>query len=211
VRLKREKKPNREASVNLQALPYWGQLLIVVGLCVVMGWVFYQFIYSNEVNDVRSLEGRLNTIRDEVRKYKPEESRKEELEFEIEQIKTDLVLLEKVFPSEKNDVRVKRFIEEIARDYDIFLDTYKAGDMSEHEQYYERVVNIEARGRTIDFMRFFDSLVRKDLVVHIYDLELVRTAQAKMEGDRYPVTAKFKIASYVYRPVEEAAPAERGE
>jgi Tfp pilus assembly protein PilO len=196
--------------MNLQELPYWGQLLIVVGLCVVLGWVFYQFIYSNEVSEVQALDGRLNTIRDEIRKYKPEESRKEELEFEIEQIKTDLVLLEKVFPSEKNDVRVKRFIEEIARDYDIQLDSYKAGEMTEHEQYYERVVNLETRGRTLDFMRFFDGLVRKDLVVHIYDLEMSRTPESKMQGDRYPVTAKFKIASYVYRPLEEPA-AEEGD
>jgi len=189
--------------VNLQELPYWGQLLIVAGLCVAMGWVFYQFIYSNEVQEVRNMESRLNGIRDEIRKYKPEESRKDELEFEIEQIRTDLVLLEKVFPSEKNDVRVKRFIEEIARDYDVMLDSYRANETTEHDQYYERVVSLEARGRTVDFMRFFDGLVRKDLVVHIYDLELTRTSESRMQGDRYPVTAKFKIASYVYRPEEE--------
>ncbi len=197
--------------MNLQELPYWGQLLIVAGLCVVMGWVFYQFIYSNEVQEVRDMESRLNGIRDEIRKYKPEESRKDELEFEIEQIRTDLVLLEKVFPSEKNDVRVKRFIEEIARDYDIMLDSYRASETTEHEQYYERVVSLEARGRTVDFMRFFDGLVRKDLVVHIYDLELTRTSESRMQGDRFPVLAKFKIASYVYRPEEEGEPEEEVE
>ncbi|HUX06140.1 MAG TPA: type 4a pilus biogenesis protein PilO [Acidobacteriota bacterium] len=197
--------------MNLQELPYWGQLLIVAGLCAVLGWVFYQFIYSAEVEEVRNMESRLNNIRDEIRKYKPEESRKEELEFEIEQIRTDLVLLEKVFPSEKDDVRVKRFIEEIARDYDIVLDSYRASDTTEHDQYFERVVSLETRGRTLDFMRFFDGLVRKDLVVHIYDLQLTRTAESKMQGDRYPVTASFKIASYVYRPEEEGELEEEGE
>lgn len=189
--------------MNISELPYWGQLLIVVGLCVVMGWVFYQFIYSGEVAEANNIERRLNSIQDEIRKYKPEESRKEELEFEIEQINTDLELLERVFPSEKNDVRVKRFIEEIAADYDIALDSYRSGDTLDMEQYYERVVTLEARGRTLDFMRFFDSLVRKDLVVHIYDLALGRTRESEMAGDRYPVKASFKISSYIYKPSDE--------
>jgi len=189
--------------VNISELPYWGQLLVVVVLCLVMGWVFYQFIYSGEVEQVNSLETRLSSIRDEIRKYKPEESRKEELEFEIKQIASDLALLEKVFPSEKNDVRVKRFVEDIAGDFDIHLDSYKAGETVEMEQYIEKVVSLETRGRTMDFMRFFDALVRRDLVVHIYGISMTRTPESKMEGDRYPVTAKFKISSYVYRPLIE--------
>ena len=191
--------------MNISELPYWGQLLIVVGLCAVMGWVFYQFVYSGEVEEVNNIERRLSSIQEEIRKYKPEESRKEELEFEIEQINTDLELLERVFPSEKNDVRVKRFIEEIAADYDIMVDSYRSGDTLDQDQYYERVVTLEARGRTMDFMRFFDSLVRKDLVVHIYDLSLTRTRENRMAGDRYPVTAEFKISSYIYKPTEEVA------
>jgi Tfp pilus assembly protein PilO len=189
--------------VKLDELPYWGQLLLVVVVCAAMGWVFYQFVYSNEARSVTNLETELNSINDEIRKYKPEESRKEELEFEIAQIRTDLELLEKVFPTEKNDVRVKRFIEEVARDFDIQIDSYKAGDTTESEQYFERVVSLESRGRTVDYMRFFDALVRKDLVVHIYNIDLARSSESRMEGDRYPVTASFSISSYIYKPVEE--------
>ncbi len=189
--------------MKIQELPYWGQFAIVAVLCLVLGWVFYQFIYSGEVEDVRGMESRLTTILDEIRKYKPEESRKEELEFEIEQINTNLQLLEKVFPSVKNDVRVKRFIEEVARDFDILLDSYRASDTNEFDQYFERVISLETRGRTVDFMRFFDSLARKDLVVHIYGLSMSRTPSSRMAEDRYPVTAKFRVSSYIYKTVEE--------
>lgn len=189
--------------MKIQELPYWGQLLIVVALCAGMGFVFYQFFYTNEVQLVTDLENRLDSINREIRKYEPDEHRKDELEAEIEQIKSDLTQLERVFPSVKSDVRVKRFIETVAREFDISIDSYRSGDRNEAEQYFEHVVNIVSKGRTIDFLRFFDALVRKDLVIHIYDLDMQRTRAERMEGDRYPVTASFRISSYVYKPYQE--------
>lgn len=189
--------------MNLQSLPYWGQLLIIAVLCAVMGFVFYQFMYAPEVEAVNNMERNLNKLREEINRYKPFESRKDELNSEIARIRDDLVQLERVFPSVKDDVEVKRFVEKVATEFDIRLTSYRTGAINDQENYLERSVNYQTSGRTIDYLRFFDALARRDQVIHIYSLVMKQTSARSGAVDRYPVTANFTISSYVYKPSSE--------
>jgi Tfp pilus assembly protein PilO len=168
-----------------------------------MGFVFYQFMYAPEVEAVNNMERNLNKLREEINRYKPFESRKDELNSEIARIRDDLVQLERVFPSVKDDVEVKRFVEKVANEFDIRLTSYRTGAINDQENYLERSVNYQTSGRTIDYLRFFDALARRDQVIHIYSLVMKQTSARSGAVDRYPVSANFTISSYVYKPTEE--------
>lgn len=196
--------------MNLQNLPYWGQLLIIVALCGIMAFVFYQFMYAPEVETVNNMERNLSKLREEINRYKPFESRKDELNGEIERIRADLIQLERVFPSVKDDVEVKRFVEKVANEFDIRLTSYRTGAINDQENYLERSVNYQTTGRTIDYLRFFDALARRDQVIHIYSLVMKQTSARAASVDRYPVTANFTISSYVYKPTEDMPVSDEG-
>lgn len=191
--------------MNMQELPYWGQLLVIAAVCIGMGYVFYQFMYTPEVEAVDGLERTLNSLREEINRYKPFESRKDALQQEIIQIREDLNQLESVFPSEKDDVEVKRFVETIANEFDVEMNRYQAAAVREDENYLERVVNYSSRGRVIDYMKFFDALASRGQVIHIYDLNMKNSTARDSSTARFPVEATFTISSYVYRPVPQTS------
>lgn len=189
--------------MNLQSLPYWGQLLVVAAVCAGLGFVFYQFIYSPMLTQVNGMERRLEDIREEINRYKPFENRQAELEQEVQQIREDLKQIERVFPSVKDDVEIKRFVENVANEFDIALPSYRTGDIVDNPNYLERRVNLQTQGRTIDYLRFFDALTRRNQVVHIYNLTMSQTS-GRNRDPRFPVTANFTVSSYVYKPLPES-------
>lgn len=189
--------------MNMEELPYWGQLLVVVGVCIGMGYVFYQFMYTPEVETVDGLERTYNSLIEEINRYKPFESRKDALQQEIIQIREDLKQLESVFPSEKDDVEVKRFVESVANEFDVEVNSYRAAAVRDDENYIERIVNYSSRGRVIDYLRFFDAVAKRGQVIHIYDLNMKNSTARDGSNRRYPVEATFTISSYVYKPVPE--------
>ena len=181
--------------MNFQELPYWGQLLIVVAVCAVMGFVFYQFLYSPSVERVKALERNLESLRTEINRYRPFENQKDELNREVQMIRDNLAQIEQVFPSVKDDVEVKRFVETVANEFDIELSSYRTGSINDQEHYLERLVNVQTRGRTIDYLRFFDALARRDQVIHIYGLNLKQTSANAQDLNRYPVSATFSAST----------------
>lgn len=189
--------------MTLESLPYWGQLLVVLVVCLALGFVFFQFMYSPEVTAVKRLENSLDELRTEIRKYKPYENRKEDLEKEIQQIKLDLEQIEKVFPSVKDDIQVKRFVETVAKEFDINISSYVADAVRDDENFKEYSIKLKTGGKTFNFLKFYDALVKRDQVIHIYGMSLTSAGKKDATTSRYPVDADFTISSYVYIPVEE--------
>jgi Tfp pilus assembly protein PilO len=183
-------------------LPFAGQIALIAVLCAGLGFVFYQFLYSPQVKAVNRMETELAELQQQINRFRPFVNRQDELRQEIEQIKQSLEQLENIFPSIKNDVEIKRFVESIAEEYDIDIASMRVGDTIDEVNYLERRVNYQTRGRTIDYLRFFDALARRDQVVHIYGLQMTQNAGGD-ESSRYPVEADFSISSYVYKPLEE--------
>lgn len=184
-------------------LPFAGQIALIAVLCAGLGFVFFQFMYSPEEKAVKRLERELEDLQQQINRYRPFVNRQDDLRKEIEQIKQSLKQLEDVFPSIKNDVEIKRFVEGIAEEFDIAIDSMVVGGNIDDINYLERRVNYVTKGRTIDFLRFFDALVKRDQVVHIYGLNMGKLDGNRNEGGRYPVNATFSISSYVYKPIEE--------
>jgi Tfp pilus assembly protein PilO len=190
--------------MNLQEMPYWGQLLLVAGFCAIAGVVFYMFFYSGEVSNLQSQKNALKKKQDEVRQYEAIERNMKQLEQEIIQIKADIKTLESILPTEKESVEIYTFITKSAKDHDIELDQFRPAKGREEENYVENIIEIEkSRGRTLDYIKFFKAVVSRGQVLHIHGLTLKRSATRDMAGDRYPVTASFKISTFVYRPAAE--------
>ena len=185
----------------MQNLPYWGQLLIVAGVCAVMGFMFYQFIYTNELQEVTDIEARLESVNAEIRRFRPYEHRMGELEREIEEIRADLELIRSVFPEEIDDAALNRFVGSVANSDNIYLANYSAGEMIDQEQYLELVVNYNSRGRFQDFLNFFNDIGSRGQVMHIYGLNMERASSRQNTSGRHPVTASFTISTYIYKEI----------
>lgn len=190
-------------------LPFAGQIAVIAGLCLGLAFVFYQFIYSPLVEEVERLEKEKSEAQEQINKYLPFANKEPQLREEIAQIKGSLDQLERIFPSTKNDVEIKRFVEDIAEEYDIDILSMTVDGIIEEPNYLERPINYDTRGRTIDLLRFFDALARRDQVIHIYGLTMSQLAERDSENGRYPVSARFRISSYVYKPVEETVSTEQ--
>ena len=189
--------------MKFDELPYWGQLLLIAGLCLGLGFVFFQFLYKPVKQEVTTMERQLSENRQEILRLRPYENRVPDLERQLAEIKENLLQLEAVFPSTKDDVEVKRFVENVAAEFDIDINSYRAGSNVEADDYIERQVNLRTTGRTQDYLRFFNALAKRSQVIHIYGLSMARQTRGDAATlSRYPVSSDLSISSYVYIPVD---------
>ena len=148
-------------------------------------------------------ERELEEIRKEIKLYGEHEARGLELLKEIPQLGEALDAAARTFPHGDIETELMKLIDLTAEQYNVTIDSVKSLPQIEAEYYVETVVENEARGRSMDFLRLFDALVRSSQIPHIHGLTMKRTPEEAMEGDRYPVGASFKLSIYSYKPAPD--------
>jgi Tfp pilus assembly protein PilO len=189
--------------MKLNDLPYWGQILLFAALALAASYFYFEYLYKPIDTDLKKQVKIFEDNVSEIRLLKSQRVHLAATEKQIADYKEQLLIIESQFPSQKDDVIVKSFVEDIASEFDIKINSYRAGSNIEAEDYLERQVNLRTSGRTQDYIRFLYYLTIRKQVIHIYGMSLSR--QTKGEDAtlaRYPVTADLSISSYIQIPLE---------
>ena len=183
----------------MQNLPWWGRLLVFVGLAValvVVGYrVFPKFTEMQEKIDKRKDD--LADLRDKIRTGEAALKRRAELEAQIQIKEMELALLRRILPTEPETGDLVKWLKAQADQVNLDLLSFARGGVAEREFYREHSYAMNVVGDYHDLGDFFQRVSAHDRLVNIQRLNI--TANSGADRFNNSVRATFTAVTFVYQ------------
>ena len=186
--------------MNLQNLPWWGRLIIFVGLgaaIIYLGQKVYPN-FSEMQDDVDSLKDEHAQLQAEIQKGRGALKRRAELEQQIQIKETELALLRRILPTEPETGDLVKWLKSQADQVNLDLLVFTRGGVTNKDFYKEHSYGMEVVGEYHDLGGFFERVSGHDRLVNIHGLNM----GANTGGDRFSrsIRASFSAVTFVYQP-----------
>lgn len=183
----------------LEKLPFYGQVLIFVGLAV--GLVVGAYALWPKLGDMREdiaeLEEQFAEKQREIRKGQAAEQRLPELEREIEAKSLELQDLEQILPSDRETGDLLRFVKNLGDRSNLDLKSFAPGGLRPGDFYKEFPIEMQVAGRYHDLGIFLDRVSKYSRIINVDNL---RIGSLKQSGRT--IQASLTATTFVY--TEEA-------
>jgi len=192
--------------MEIQNLPWYGQLLVFLVIGAVLFGIFYFVIYSPTQDEINALVLQSEKLQDEIRKAEKNESKLEKLKEEKTLNEKILEDLKGILPEKKEVSQILRKIQAIASNARLKTSTFTFNKETNREIYMEWPIAISLEGNYHNLGIFFDQVSRMKKIFTIDGLNIV--PQRSLSYD-YTILATFTATTYIYREggrVRKAAP-----
>lgn len=197
--------------MELQNLPWYGQLVVFLLIGGIVFAIFYFAYYSDGQSRIVSISTQIVNLEKEIRALEKKKSQVKELEAEVAANKATLEKLKEILPEQKEVSQILKKVQSIITS--ARLDIQKWSTMSEQpkEIYVEVPFGITVDGNYHNLGMFFDQLAKLKKIFTVNNLTL--KPLSKMTRD-FTVKATFTAVTYTFRekaktPAKKAAPARR--
>ena len=185
--------------MNLQNLPWWGRLLLFVGMAVVIVYIGYK-VYPNFTDTQKKIAGLKEEnaqLQAEIQKGRGALKRRAELERQIQLKETELALLRRILPSEPETGDLVKWLKSQADQVNLDLRRFTRGGVTNKEFYREYSYGMQVIGEYHDLGDFFERVSTHDRLVNIKGLTL--TANRGPERFSKSIRASFNAITFVYQ------------
>lgn len=178
-------------------LPYWGQLVIIIVICVLLLFIAYK-LYPNlmeKKKKIDDLQGRLDQKQREISLLQSIEKNLPELEKEIANLKMKLADLRQILPTEPETGDLLKDIKNLIDRANLELKLFDPKPFVELEFYKEFPIRMEIVGSYHDLALFFDHIGKYARIINITDVVInaVRKKGAKT------IKSSFKATTFIYK------------
>lgn len=187
--------------MEIQNLPWYGQLLVFLLVGAVLFGIFYFVVYSPTQDRIDSIVQRSEALQVEIRKAEKSEARLEKLKEEAAANEKTLEELKGILPEKMEFAQHLRKIQAIASNARLRTSTFNFNKETARDYYFERPIAISLEGNYHNLGIFFDQVSR---LKKIFTIDGLRIAPLKGMNFDYTVQATFNATTYIYR---EGAPA----
>lgn len=185
---------------KFQQIPFWQKLLAVVVILLIVGFLYYNYVYKEKEKDIANLEKQLNSLIVENTEARKMENELPNLERKIQDLEFNLNYLTEILPTEReiesflndlyrmalrNNLRVPNWIKQPETDYQEFLMMIP--------------MKVDATGSYHDLRRFFENLSQTTRIVNIVNLDL-KIEQRR--GGPGQIVAKFDLTTFRFKAEE---------
>jgi type IV pilus assembly protein PilO len=192
--------------MDIQNLPWYGQLLVFLIVGAILFGIFYFVVYSPTQTEINSLVSQRTKLEEEIRKAEKNESRLEKLKEEKADNERILEDLKGILPEKKEVSQILRKIQAIASNARLKTSTFNFNKETSRDYYLEWPIAISLEGNYHNLGIFFDQVSRLKKIFTINGLAL---SPLKSLSYDYTIQAKFTATTYIYRegvPVKKPAP-----
>jgi len=182
--------------MEIQNLPWYGQLLVFLIVGAVLFGIFYFVIYSPTQDEIAAIVVQSERLEDEIRKAEKNESKLEKLKEEKALNEKILEDLKGILPEKKEVSQILRKIQAIASNARLKTSTFNFNKETNREIYLEWPIAISLEGNYHNLGIFFDQVARLKKIFTIDGLHI--TPLRSLSYD-YTVTASFTATTYIYR------------
>ena len=189
--------------MDIQNLPWYGQLLLFLLVGAVLFGIFYFIHYSPTQDEISSIVQRNEALQEEIRKAEKSEAKLEILKKEKEENEKILENLKGILPEKMEFAQHLRKIQAIASNARLRTSTFNFSKETPRDYYFERPISISLEGNFHNLGIFFDQVSR---LKKIFTIDGLHISPLKSLSYDYTIQATFSATTYIYR---EGTPAKK--
>ncbi|MBI5047325.1 MAG: type 4a pilus biogenesis protein PilO [Deltaproteobacteria bacterium] len=183
-------------------LPLWQRILVLGVIWLIIGGLFYYFLYSDKMTESSTLSTKLETLKNDSAKKKKLAGNLPKLKKEKEELDNQLKQLLAQLPNEKEIANLLESISDSAKAARLEVLTFKPGKEVSKGFYAEVTIDMKVEGGYNNILSFFEKVASLPRIVNISGLNI--TSGKEVRGD-IMLSATFVATTFKFLP-QPAAP-----
>lgn len=180
---------------ELVKLPKWQKFLILMGVILLLGGVWYFLLYSPLVERIGTLQKDLQRLKRQIQEQERAKRAKRTLEVQIKALQQELKLLRAKLPEEKEIPNLLDTVTEIGRLNGLNFLLFKQ-EKSVRRDYYSVIpVSVQVQGGFHQVMQFLAQVGSMDRILHVSQLKMGK--YKSVDGGGF-LEASMKASTYKY-------------
>lgn len=190
------------ASLQMNKLPWWGQLLVftLVGGIIVGAYYYFYATQANADLDVRRAE--LAAIRGRIDKGMETARKLPEFRAQVGDLEAKLDNLKAILPEEKDVAELLRRLQTLASQSNLTIKHFRPRAIAVKELHAEWPIELEVEGAYHNVGQFLDKVSKLPRIINVGTMELTAVPQA-----RPGVTVKVTCTAMTFVLNDQPAPA----
>ena len=181
--------------MDIQNLPWYGQLLVFLVVGVVFFGIFYFIIYSPTQDEISSIVVQSEKLQEEIRKAEKNESKLKKLEEEKANNEAIMEQLKGILPEKQEVSQILRKIQAIASNARLKTSTFTFNNENKRDIYLEWPIVISLEGNYHNLGMFFDQVAR---LKKIFTIDGLHISPLNSLSYDYTIKANFTATTYIY-------------
>jgi type IV pilus assembly protein PilO len=181
--------------MDIQSLPWYGQLLVFLVVGVVFFGIFYFIVYSPTQDEISSIIVQSEALQEEIRKAEKNESKLKKLEEEKASNEAIMEQLKGILPEKQEVSQILRKIQAIASNARLKTSTFTFNNENKRDIYLEWPIAISLEGNYHNLGMFFDQVARLKKIFTIDKLQISPLTSLSYD---YTIKANFTATTYIY-------------
>ena len=190
--------------MDIQNLPWYGQLLVFLVVGVVLIGIFYFIVYSPTQDEISSIVLQSEKLQEEIRKAEKNESKLKKLEEEKASNEAIMEQLKGILPEKPEVSQILRKIQAIASNARLKTSTFTFNNENKRDIYLEWPIAISLEGNYHNLGLFFDQVAR---LKKIFTIDGLHISPLNSLSYDYTIQASFTATTYIYvesAPIKKA-------
>lgn len=188
--------------MELQNLPWYGQLLVFLLIGGILIGIFYFAYYSDNENRIKNLSTQIETLEKQIRDLEKKQSRIKEMQAEVAAKNAVLEKLKEILPETGEIAQNIKKIQAIITTARLDIQTWNTQGIRSQQFYLEHPYSISLEGNYHNLGMFFDQLSKLKKIFTVSDLSI--TPASKMTRS-YTISASFVASTYTFKPQNQGA------
>ena len=190
--------------MDLQSLPWYGQLLVFLLIGGIAFAIFYMVHYSDTQNKIQRVEDQIDDVEREIKKAEKKEMQLKQIKEEKEAKEKVLDKLKEILPEEKEISQILRKVQSLISTARLNIQNWTTQAERRREIYIEHPIKISLDGNYHNIGVFFDQLSKLKKIFTVDNLAIKPVSKMT---PTFSVKASFTASTYTYR--EKAAKTSR--
>jgi len=182
--------------MDLQSLPWYGQLGVYLIIGAVLFGFFYYLHYSPTSETIERIESDIAEVESKIRIAERQEGKLKQLKEEIANYEATLEELKLILPEESEVSQIIKKIQSIISSARLKIGKFAEQNKSTKKVYIEVPYSISLEGTYHNLGVFFDQLSRLQKIFTVNNLTIT---PIKKKISDYSIKANFTASTYIYR------------
>ena len=192
--------PKIDANTLLK-MPLWQKVVVLGVVWLLLGGVFYYFLYSDKLAERNTLNAKLEGLKNESAKKQKLAADLPRFKKEKEELNSQLQLALEQLPNEKEIANLLENISDAARGARLYILTFKPGRETPRGFYAEVPIDMKIEGEYNSLISFFEKVAGLPRIVNMSNLNITSGKEVKGE---IVLSATFAATTFKFIPQPEA-------
>lgn len=182
------------ASLQMNKLPWWGQLLVFVGIGAAAVGAYYYLYEQQKRADLDVRQAELAAIRGRIDKGMETARKLPEFRAQVGDLESRLESLKAILPEEKDVADLLRRIQSLAAESNLTIRHFRPQKIAVRELHAEWPIDIEVEGAYHSVGLFLDKVAKLPRIINVGGIEMTTPARPTPNAT---VTVKATAMTFV--------------